>query len=134
MDDIKKKSEILIEKMKKDRGYIYPEWEFAARTDPDFVEAYNNLYRAGLNDGKALPVKVRELVALGVLAYRGEINGVKSHILRAIRMGATKQEIFEAVETIVVPGGAPAYFNGLKGLMLALKELEEQNNGKSKKI
>ena len=130
MDDLKKKSEILIEKMKKDRGYIYPEWEFAARNDPDFLEAYNNLYKAGLNEGKALPIKVRELVALGVLAFRGDIDGIKSHILRAMRFGATKEEIFDAIETIIIPGGAPTYFNGLQALMLTLKELEEQNSGK----
>ena len=29
--------------MKAARGYIYPEWELAARTDPDFTDAYTYL-------------------------------------------------------------------------------------------
>jgi hypothetical protein len=32
-------AEQLIARMKAARGYIYPEWELAARTDPDFTEA-----------------------------------------------------------------------------------------------
>ena len=32
-------AEALIAKMKAARGYMYPEWEFAARQDPEFVEA-----------------------------------------------------------------------------------------------
>ena len=128
VNNIKKKAEVLIEKMKKDRGYIYPEWEFAARSDPDFVEAYNNLYRAGLSDGRALPVKVRELIAIGLLSYRRDVGGAKTHILRAMRFGATKQEILEAVETSIIPGGAPTFFCGLSAMMLAFEEQEKNNN------
>ncbi len=122
MSDMEQKAEALIERMKKDRGYIYPEWEFAARSDPDFVEAYNNLYRAALNDGQALSAKTRELIAIGILAYRGEIHAVKTHILRAMRLGASKLEILEAVETCIVPGGAPTFFNGLSALIKAIDE------------
>jgi AhpD family alkylhydroperoxidase len=119
-DELKQKAEALIERMKKDRGYIYPEWEFAARSDPDFVEAYNNLYRAALNDGQALSAKTRELIAIGILAYRGEVNAVTAHVLRAMRLGASKQEILEAVETSIIPGGAPTFFNGLSGILKAI--------------
>ncbi len=120
MSDQADTAEALIEKMKKDRGYIYPEWEFAARSDPDFVEAYNNLYRAALNDGRALDAKTRELIALGILAYRGEVDAVVAHIRRAMRLGATRQEVLEAVETAIIPGGAPTFFVGLQGIMKAL--------------
>ena len=125
MNERAEKAEALIAKMKKDRGYIYPEWEFAARADPDFVEAYNTLYRAALNDGQALDAKTRELVALGILAYRRDTNAVKAHILRAMRLGATRQEILDAIETTIIPGGAPTFFVGLKALMQALEELKE---------
>jgi len=40
------------------------------------------LYRRGLEDGKALPAKYRELVCIGVLAYRGLDDAVVSHIKR----------------------------------------------------
>src|SRR5262249_42942519 len=32
------RADALIARMTQARGYIYPEWEFAARQDPDFVE------------------------------------------------------------------------------------------------
>jgi alkylhydroperoxidase/carboxymuconolactone decarboxylase family protein YurZ len=122
MSESQRKAEDLIEKMKKDRGYTYPEWEFAARSDPDFVEAYNNLYRVALTDGKALNAKTREFIAIGILAYRGEVNAVKTHIERAFRLGATKQEVLEAVETSIVPGGAPTFFTGLSAIIKAIYE------------
>lgn len=126
-NDIKKKGEALIEKMKKDRGYIYPEWEFAARNDPDFMEAYNNIYRVALTDGQALPAKVREFIAIGLLSFRRDVGGVKAHIKRAMRLGATKQEILEAIETAIIPGGAPTLFVGLNA-MISVFEEQKLNN------
>ncbi len=124
MSDLTQRADALIAKMKQDRGYIYPEWEFAARSDPEFVEAYNALYRAALTDGQALSAKTREFIALGILAYRGEVEAVVAHIRRAMRLGATKQEILEAVETAIVPGGAPTFFCGLRAIMQAVGEAE----------
>ena len=126
MDDKKMKADKLIEKMVADRGYLSPEWEFSARTDPDFMEAYNNLYQAGLNDGQALPIKIRELVASGILSYRGQEAAVKAHFKRAIKHGATKLELLEAVQTTIVPGGANTFGTGLKALMGAIDELEKE--------
>ena len=117
-----RRSEELIAKMKGDRGYIYPEWEYAARADPDFVEAYNELYRRSLLDGQALDARTREFVAIGILAFRGEVSTVKTHIQRAMRLGATGQEILEALEATIGPGGAPAFHCGLKGLVAALQQ------------
>ncbi len=57
--------------MRKERGTIYPQWEFVAENDVGFMEAYNNLYSSALNDGKALSAKTRELIAIALLAYRG---------------------------------------------------------------
>ena len=60
--DRAQRSEALIARMKKARGYIYPEWEFAARQDPEFVEAYNRIYELGLGDGQHVSAKVREFM------------------------------------------------------------------------
>ena len=46
------RADALIARMKAARGYIYPEWELAARQDPDFVEAYNRIYELGLGEGR----------------------------------------------------------------------------------
>jgi alkylhydroperoxidase/carboxymuconolactone decarboxylase family protein YurZ len=112
------RAEALIAKMKAARGYIYPEWEFAARQDPDFVETYNRIYELSLGEGRHLPAKVREFVAIALLAFRGgEKAGLVAHMERAIRLGATREEIFEVLETCLVPGGAPTFHRGLGALM-----------------
>src|SRR5207247_1529303 len=84
------RADALIARMKEARGYIYPEWEFAARQDPEFVETYNHIYELGLGDGKHVSAKVREFVAIALLAFRGaERAGLVAHMQRAIRLGAT---------------------------------------------
>jgi alkylhydroperoxidase/carboxymuconolactone decarboxylase family protein YurZ len=111
-------AEALIARMKAARGYVYPEWEFAARQDPDFVEAYNRLYELGLGEGRHVPAKVREFVAIALLAFRGgEQAGLVAHMKRAIRLGATREELLEVLETCLVPGGAPTFHRGLSALM-----------------
>ena len=76
MTDEKKEKRIqnLKEAMKKERGYVLPQWEYVAEKDVDFAEAYNNLYNSALTDGKALSAKTRELIAVALLAYRGLNN------------------------------------------------------------
>ena len=113
-----RRAEALIAQMKEARGYIYPEWEFAARQDPDFVEAYNRIYELGLGQGRHVSAKVREFVAIALLAFRGaEKAGLVAHMERAIRLGATREEIFEILETCLVPGGAPTFHRGLSALL-----------------
>ena len=112
------RADALIARMTQARGYIYPEWEFAARQDPDFVETYNRIYELSLGEGLHVSAKVREFVAIAVLAFRGaERAGLVAHMKRAIRLGATRQELFEVLETCLVPGGAPTFHRGLSALM-----------------
>jgi alkylhydroperoxidase/carboxymuconolactone decarboxylase family protein YurZ len=112
------RAEALIARMKEARGYIYPEWEFAARQDPEFVETYNRIYELGLGEGRHVSAKVREFVAIAVLAFRGaDKAGLVAHMQRAMRLGATREELFEILETCLVPGGAPTFHRGLSALL-----------------
>ncbi len=116
-------AEALIARMKKARGYMYPEWELAARQDPEFVEAYNRIYELGLGEGRHVSAKVREFVAIALLAFRGaERSGLVAHMKRAMRLGATKEELFEVLETCLVPGGAPTFHRGLSALLEVVDE------------
>jgi alkylhydroperoxidase/carboxymuconolactone decarboxylase family protein YurZ len=112
------RADALIARMKKTRGYIYPEWEFAARRDPEFVDAYNRIYELGLGEGRHVSAKVREFVAIALLAFRGsEKSALVAHMQRAIRLGATREELLEVLETCMVPGGAPTFHRGLSALL-----------------
>lgn len=109
----------LIAAMRRERGYLYPEWELLVREAPEFVTAYNELYRRALATDSRLPIKYRELVALGILAFRGEGQGLVNHIRRALAHGATRAEVLGALEATIIPGGALTFLNGLRALAKA---------------
>jgi alkylhydroperoxidase/carboxymuconolactone decarboxylase family protein YurZ len=127
----------LLAEMEKERGYVSAAKNYVATVDPDFMEAYNNLYNNGLRAGKALPVKYRELVAIAILSYRTRENAVYLHMKRAIQHGATYQELLDAVETSIIPGGGPTFDTGTQALMRILEEEKEKKKkggpGKNKK-
>ena len=109
-DDRATQAEQLIARMKAARGYIYPE--------PDFTEAYNRIYELALGEGRHVSAKVREFVAIALLAFRGaDHESLVAHMRRTIRLGATKEELFEVLEATLVPGGAPTFHRGLSALL-----------------
>ncbi len=115
--------------MRQARGYLYPEWELAAELDSDFFEAYDRLYREALAKNDGLPIKYRELVALGILAFRGAgTDALVNHIRRAYHHGATRKELLGALEATIVPGGAVTFLNGLR----ALAHVEREKRGSKK--
>jgi len=127
-DNKQRKKQKLIKKMEKERGYMPPAWAYMVEKDLDFMETYNNLYEKGLTDGKALTAKTRELIAIAILAFRGQENAVYLHARRALDLGATKQELLEAIETTIIPGGAPTFGTGLSALMRIEEEEKKVGN------
>lgn len=126
-----KKADALIRRMRRVRGYLYPEWELVARRDPDFFAAYDGLYTAALASNRGLPIKYRELVALGILAFRGaDSDAIANHIRRAFRHGATRAEVLGALEATIVPGGALTFLNGIRGLARVQREASTNRDGR----
>lgn len=72
----------------KDRGYLYPEWQFVAEHDPDFMASYNAYYRDALSREEGLPIKYRELVALGAPTF---LHGGRA-LIKAEEGGATRAQ------------------------------------------
>jgi alkylhydroperoxidase/carboxymuconolactone decarboxylase family protein YurZ len=132
-EDRNKKIKKLLAEMEKERGYVSAAKNYVATVDPDFMEAYNNLYNNGLRAGKALPVKYRELVAIAILSYRTRENAVYLHMKRAMQHGATFRELLDAVETSIIPGGGPTFDIGTQALMRILEEEEEKEKKKKGK-
>jgi alkylhydroperoxidase/carboxymuconolactone decarboxylase family protein YurZ len=97
--------------------YGYPFWEWVAREDPEYVAARQPLSQLSVGEGKALSIKYREMVIIGILAFRGRKNGVIAHMRRAIEHGATKRELLEAIQSAAVPGGGPCFSTGAEALM-----------------
>ena len=70
---MKEKPEQTAKRLAKTRGYSYPEWEYLAEKDAEFLDAYNRLSGLSLlhegvsTEGKQLPAKYRELIAIAAM-------------------------------------------------------------------
>ena len=102
--------------------YGYPFWDWVAKEDPDYIKAREPVSELSLGAGKELAVKHREMVIIGILAFRGRQDGVVAHMRRAIQHGATKRELLEATEAAAVPGGGPTLSAGVQALMQLERE------------
>jgi len=101
-------------------GYAWTDW--LDREDPEFARARKPVSALSTGEGKELSVKYREMVIIGILAFRGRQEGVVAHMRRAIQHGATKRELLEATQAAAVPGGGPTLSAGVQALMLLEKE------------
>ena len=97
--------------------YGYPFWDWVAKEDPEDVKARQPLSALSIGEGKELAIKYREMVIIGILAFRGRQEGVLAHMRRAIDHGATKRELLEAIQSAAVPGGGPTFSSGAQALM-----------------
>src|SRR6185436_10054572 len=70
-------------------GYAWAEW--LAKEDPEYMKVRQPLGEYSTGDGKALAIKYREMVMIGILAFRGRPEGVVAHMRRAVAHGATKR-------------------------------------------
>jgi alkylhydroperoxidase/carboxymuconolactone decarboxylase family protein YurZ len=101
-------------------GYAWTEW--LAREDPEYAAARQPVSALSTGEGKELSIKHREMVIIGILAFRGRPEGVVAHMRRAIQHGATKRELLEAVQAAAVPGGGPTLSAGVQALMQLEKD------------
>ncbi|MBI3796644.1 MAG: carboxymuconolactone decarboxylase family protein [Deltaproteobacteria bacterium] len=83
--------------------YAFLDW--MAQQDAEYVQAFQKYTEIGTGEGRALPVKYREMIMTAILVFSGRREGAEAHLKRAIEHGATKRELFEAGQSVGVPGG-----------------------------
>ena len=66
------------------------------KLDPEFLKLVSDTRAFALNDG-ALPRKFKLLIAMALDASEGAIDGVRTLAEQALKAGATKEEVAEAV-------------------------------------
>lgn len=108
--------------MAKERGYAFPTFLWLGREDPEFERTRLEYVRMSYTrpNGK-LPVKYKELVASGVLAFKS-YPSLKKHLRRAMVEGATLREVLEAMEAASDPGGMASLHFAIDTLI----ELEQE--------
>lgn len=116
--------EAIVQRGEKRRGFV-PYWlRVMADVDVDFLEAYERIYElTAVRKGK-LPPKFREMIVCAAVAIGGYQPGLKDHIRRALRLGATREEMVEVFQSAYFHTGALTLVHGMIGLIDVLKEQE----------
>ena len=103
-------------------GYGYEWGDWLAKEDPDYAAVREPFASYAVGEGRELSIKYREMVMIGILAYRGRQVAVAEHMRRAIAHGATKRELLESLYAAQVPGGGPTLAVGVQALMMLEEE------------
>jgi alkylhydroperoxidase/carboxymuconolactone decarboxylase family protein YurZ len=82
-----------------------PLWDTLREWDPEFVEAYIAFRLAPRKKGPLSPI-TRELILIAVNACTTHLYaaGVRRHIENALNLGATREEILEAIQITTLVG------------------------------
>lgn len=97
------------------------------RSIPGVMAGFNELHQAAMAPGQ-ISTKHKELIAIGI-AVAGNCGGcIALHVHDAVKAGANRQEIEEAVGVAILMGGGPAAIAGTE----ALEALDQflANNGR----
>jgi AhpD family alkylhydroperoxidase len=119
-----KRAQAIVSKGEKRRGFV-PYWlRFMAEVDVDFLEAYERIYELTAVRKGALPAKMREMIVCAAVAIGGYQSGLKEHVRRALRLGATREELTEVFQSAYFHTGALTLVQGMIALIDVLKEPE----------
>lgn len=87
-------------------GYVPQLLELIKDADPEMLETISNLDKVILKDGK-MSEKNKRLIAMCMSAQAQCEKCVDTHAKAALYLGATKEEIMEALFVAMLVGGAP---------------------------
>lgn len=97
--------ETVLEKVRRERGYIHPSREVIYKYDPHYLEIYHQIFTHVMKERNALPVKIKEMIIVAINASTNYEEGLWVHIKAALDAGASEEEIYEAIETASLPSG-----------------------------
>jgi alkylhydroperoxidase/carboxymuconolactone decarboxylase family protein YurZ len=88
--------------------------------DPKLIEHYEKLQSLSYSEG-ALSAKFKLLIALAIDVEHGSVHGANAIGFRALKMGATKEEIIETLRIAYQIGGNRALFTSAQVLQTLFK-------------
>ncbi len=89
--------------------------------DPKVLESWRNMQELTFSEG-ALSAKTKVLMAMAIDAGNGAMQGAVAIGRRALKMGATKEEIVEALRVAYSIGGNEALFTSALVLQALFKQ------------
>jgi AhpD family alkylhydroperoxidase len=114
-----------------DADEFYRDWHsrmsHAKSAAPDVGRAFGGMYQALMKEG-ALSIREKELISLAIsMALRCE-PCIYVHAEKALKVGATREQIMEMAGVVVTMQGGPGYTYVPK-LVEALDAVEERSRG-----
>ena len=104
-----------IDDMVKRRGYVLDYHKVMAKNDLDFMKAADGIVHAAYLKERLLDRKTKELIFVVSLTVLGSTKEhIQSHIRAALKVGASSEEILEALEMIFPEAGVVAFQRGLE--------------------
>lgn len=99
-------SDDLLDSVSSSRGYSLPLHEVLAEHDPEVLAGYEQMMRSLYLSDRRLDGRTKEFVYVAVLIALGAAEEhIRAHMEKAVREGATKEEVLEAVELIMPAAG-----------------------------
>ena len=99
------------------RGYTLEMHQIMKTQDPVWFEKYNEFIYATYTGERTLDRKTKELIQITVeAALKADMEQIRAHVKVALQVGATAEEILEALQCVVAPMGALAFRRGLQAL------------------
>lgn len=121
----------LIQKYQPDEeGDLNKDLAYGVNLDPDFFEPYAQFAWEFFGDKPRYldPIR-REMIMLMILAFQGRREEVYSHTKKAMKLGATAEQLLEAFQVVGGGGGGSRVL--MEGLR-ALRRIHEERQGKPK--
>lgn len=104
-----------VDTMARERGYVLDYHKVMAKHDLPVLEAANGLVRSAYLAPRLLDAKTKELLfVLSLTVLRGPAPQLRSHIKLAQDLGASDQEILEAIEIALPEAGVVAFQHGFE--------------------
>jgi 4-carboxymuconolactone decarboxylase len=91
--------------------YVFEELKAA---DPEFSQLFQRYVYGGMYDRDVLDQKTRELLAVAACTLQNALPQFDVHVKAALRVGATKEEVQEAILQMSVYGGFPYMLQALR--------------------
>ena len=108
-------AQVYIDKMYQKRGYILDFHKILAAEDFDFLKAYNQSIEEGYTRQRTLAAKNKELIYTVLLtSVKASVDQIKLHVSNALKSGASKTEILEALELCIPAADVPAFMIGFE--------------------
>ena len=102
-----------LREMRQKRKFLLDYHKVLVAEDLPFMKGITDLLTVAYSDQRILSKKVKDLIFTVVLtAIGGPKDIIKLHIDLAKKEGATKEEVLEALEILVLPCGLPKFFVG----------------------